>query len=742
MSKLPFQERVHELLGRMTLKEKIGQMNLMFSRMLSEEEIAEGVVGGVFLVNDAKYARHLQSLAMRSRLRIPLIIGEDVIHGFRTTFPVPLAEAASWDLQAVERSARIAALEASASGISWVFAPMVDVARDPRWGRVVEGSGEDPFLGSQMAAARVRGFQGEGLGSPTSVLACAKHFVAYGACESGLDGNTADISKRTLEEVHLPPFEAAVRAGVGSVMSAYNDIGGVPLTANEELVRKRLKEQMNFSGLVVSDFWTVKDLELYGVAANGAEASQLAIRAGIDMDMTSVSYLSNLESLVESGAVDLALVNEAVARILTKKFELGLFEDAFSRCDEARERSYRDCIEHRAEARDMARRSIVLLQNREAILPLNPTRSRVALIGPLANAHSDLLGPWRIGFGRTPPLFARVVMELSERLHDPDVSIQHLLRTEEQSSSLEGHPPVVSLLDGLRAVFGENLVDWALGCEVLTDSKATFDSALEAARHADVLVVAVGETYYMSGELSSRASLKLPGVQTELIKELSRLGKPIVLVVMAGRPLVLTDLLDKVHAVLYVWWLGTEAGNAIADVLVGSYNPSGRLPITFPRSEGQIPIYYNRRLVGRQRVLFYQDIPDAPLFHFGFGLSYTNFTYSQLSLSSDSISVNDSLIVRLLVRNSGSIRGEEVVQLYSRPLVSSTSRPIIQLRAFTKVEIAAGATAEVTFTIPTASLAHYDAGGKWSVARGERELLVGASSSDIRLRERFTIHAS
>ena len=742
MSKLPIQERVRELLGRMTLKEKIGQMNLMFSRMLSEEEIAEGLVGGVFLVNDSKYARHLQSLAMRSRLRIPLIIGEDVIHGFRTTFPVPLAEAASWDLQAVERSARIAALEASASGISWVFAPMVDVARDPRWGRVVEGSGEDHFLGSQMAAARVRGFQGKDLSSPTSVLACAKHFVAYGACESGLDCNTADISRRTLEEVYLPPFEAAVKAGVGSVMSAYHDIGGVPLTADEELVRKRLKEQMNFSGLVVSDFWTVKDLELYGVAANGAEASQLAIRAGVDMDMTSVSYLSNLESLVESGEVDLALVNEAVARILTKKFELGLFEDPFSRCDEARERSYWDCIEHRAEARDMARRSIVLLQNRDAILPLDPSRSKVALIGPLANAHSDLLGPWRIGFGGTLPLFARVAMELSDRLHDPEVSVQHLLRDEEQSSSLEGHPPIVSLLDGLRAELGENLVDWAQGCEVLTDSKATFEAALEAARLADVLVVAVGEAYYMSGELSSRASLKLPGVQTELIEELSRLGKPIVLVVMAGRPLVLTDVLDKVHAVMYVWWLGTEAGNAITDVLVGAYNPSGRLPITFPRSEGQIPIYYNRRLVGRQRVLLYQDIPDAPLFPFGFGLSYTNFAYSQLTFSSNSISVNDSLIVRLLVTNSGSVGGEEVVQLYSRPLVSPTSRPIIQLRAFTKVEIAAGASAEVTLTIPAASLAQYDVGGKWCVARGERELLIGASSSDIRLRERFTVNAS
>jgi beta-glucosidase len=604
--------RADQLLSQMTLDEKIGQLNQYTSDWEAtgkitpdgnkETQIRQGKVGSMLNVIGVDKARKLQELAVQSRLKIPLIFGLDVIHGFRTTFPVPLAETATWDLALIEKSARIAATEAAAYGVHWTFAPMVDIARDPRWGRVMEGAGEDTYLGCLVAKARVKGFQGNGLGNVDAVMACAKHFAAYGAAIGGRDYNSVDMSLRQLNETYLPPFKAAVEANVATFMNSFNDINGIPATANKYIQRDILKNQWNFKGFVVSDWGSIGEMIAHGYAKNSYEAAMKAIIAGSDMDMESRCYRDNLKQLVEDGKIDISVINEAVKRILVKKFELGLFDDPFRFCDAEREKQQTNNPENRKWAREIGEKSIVLLKNDaqadgKLLLPLSKQTKKIALIGPLFKATISNHGFWSIAF--------------------PDDSTRII-------SQYQG---IKNQLDRTSEVL------YSKGCNINDNDKTGFADAINAAKSADVVILSLGEAHNMSGEAKSRSSLQLPGVQEELLKEIYKTGKPIVLLLNSGRPLIFNWAADHVSAILYTWWLGTEAGNSIADVVFGNYNPAGKLPISFPRCEGQIPIYYNHFNTGRPAkdendknyVSAYIDLQNSPRYPFGYGLSYTNF---------------------------------------------------------------------------------------------------------------------
>ncbi|HUC81107.1 MAG TPA: beta-glucosidase BglX [Flavisolibacter sp.] len=714
-------QRVDSVLKLMTLQEKIGQLNQYSSKdevtgPMSDkgnrrQELVEGKVGSMLNVRGAERTRSIQSLAMQSRLKIPLLFGQDVIHGYKTTFPIPLAEVASWDLKAIEQGSRIAAIEAAAAGLHWTFAPMVDISRDPRWGRVMEGAGEDAYLGSLVAKARVKGFQGNGLGNLDAVMACVKHFAAYGAAIGGRDYNSVDISDRTLWEVYLPPFKAALDAGAATFMNSFNDINGIPATANSYLQRDILKGKWNFKGFVVSDWNSVGELVDHGYAKNKYDAAHSAIIAGSDMDMEGQSYLPNLAKLVADKKVPVALIDDAVRRILRKKFELGLFEDPYRFSNEEREAKQLANPEHRIVAREMAEKSIVLLKNEKNLLPLSKLIKKIALVGPLAKSEEDMLGFWNVAW--------------------PDNS------------------DVVSQYEGLQnKLGGAAQILYAKGCEINDSSRAGFAEAIAAAQQAEVVIVSVGEKRDMSGEANSRANIHLPGVQEELIKALHATGKPVIVLINAGRPLVFNWTADNVPAVLYTWWLGSEAGNAIANVLFGDYNPSGKLPMTFPQIEGQIPIYYNYLNTGRPAPdngkparyrSGYLDLPKAPKFAFGYGLSYTTFTYKDLKLNRTSMQANDSITLSFTLTNTGKYAGEEVVQLYLRDEVASVVRPLKELKDFKKIMLQPGESKIVQFTINKEKLSFYNQKLAWVAEPGTFQLMIGSASDDIRLKSGFEL---
>ncbi len=710
-------QKVDSVLQLMTLEEKIGQLN-QYSGDWShtgpitrdgdkQSQIKKGQLGSMLNIVGVEHTRTLQELAMQSRLKIPLLFGQDVIHGLKTTFPIPLAEAASWDLPAIERSARIAAKEAAASGIHWTFAPMVDIARDPRWGRVMEGAGEDPFLGSSIAKARVKGFQGNGLGSLDAVMSCAKHFAAYGAAVGGRDYNSVDMSERLLHEVYLPPFKAALDAGVATFMNSFNDLNGVPATGNRYLQRTLLKEQWKFKGFVVSDWGSVGEMIAHGYVQDNLEAAKAAITAGSDMDMESRSYIQHLAYLVKQKQVSIALVDDAVRRILTKKFEMGLFDDPFRFSNAQREQAVWNDPAHKAAALDMARKSIVLLKNDQALLPIQASVKKVALIGPFMKAVRDNLGFWSYEW--------------------PDDSAT-----------------IVTQYDGIvRRLPKDAIVHYAKGCNINDADSAGFAAAIAAAKDADIVIMSMGEARDMSGEAKSRSSIQLPGVQEALIKAIHATGKPVVLLMNAGRPLIFNWAADHVPAIVYTWWLGTQAGDAIGDVLFGQYNPSGKLPMTFPRSEGQIPIYYNYYNTGRpakdENNLFYVsayiDLPNSPRFPFGYGLSYTQFQYAPMQLSDTVLKGNQTLAVKVRVRNEGKYDGEEVVQLYLRDVTASVVRPVKELKGFQKIFLKAGETKEVVFQVKTDDFRFYDQTVQHIWEPGEFHVMVGTSSAQLEVRK-------
>lgn len=710
-------KRVDSVLRLMTLEEKVGQLHQLSSDFVAtgpitkdgdkQDRVRQGKVGSYLNVTGAARTRSLQEIAMQSRLRIPLLFAQDVIHGYRTIFPIPLAEAASWDIAAMEQTARVAAIEAAASGIHWTFAPMVDIARDPRWGRVMEGAGEDSYLGSRIAAARVKGFQGKGIGSIDAVMACAKHFAAYGAAEGGRDYNTVDMSLRKLYEVYLPPFKAAKEAGVSSFMNSFNDLNGVPATGSSFLQRKLLKGDWTFKGIVVSDWGSIGEMVNHGYATDLKDAALIAMRAGSDIDMESRAYSAHLSQLIKEKKVDTALINDAVKRVLYKKFELGLFDDPYRFSDEKREQAVWNNTTHLQVAREMARKSIVLLKNEvvpavnKPLLPLNKgDNKKIALVGPLVKAIGDNNGFWSYSW--------------------PDDSSR-----------------VVSLWQGVtNKLAGATSLTYAKGCDISGADTTGFASARQTATAADLIIVSVGESATMSGEAKSRSQLQLPGVQEQLVKEMVATGKPVVVLISAGRPLVFNWIADNVPAIVYTWWLGTQAGNAIADVLFGDYNPSGKLPITFPRNEGQIPIYYNYLSTGRPfksdtdntYVTAYTDLPNSPRYVFGYGLSYTSFQYGAVQLNTNTLSKDQKLQAKITVTNTGKYAGEEVVQLYMQDVVASIVRPVRELKAFEKVLLKPGESREITFTLDARDLSFYNDNLELVAEPGTFHLYIGGNS--------------
>jgi len=714
-------QKVEDLLKQMTLEEKIGQLNQytgdntvtgpLTINPNKKEEIKSGKIGSMLNVMGSTYTRQYQEYAIQSRLKIPLLFGLDVIHGYKTTFPIPLAEAASWDLSAIELGARIAATEAAASGIHWTFAPMVDIGRDPRWGRVMEGAGEDTYLGSKIAFARVKGFQGEKLGELNAVMACAKHFAAYGAAVGGRDYNSVDMSERMLWETYLPPFKAAIDAGAATFMNSFNDINGIPATGNKYLQRDILKEKWGFKGFVVSDWGSIGEMIAHGYSKDAKEAALQAITAGSDMDMESNAYRFNLEQLVKEKKVSLALIDDAVKRILHKKFELGLFDDPYRFCNLERQNQALNNPEHTKIARDIAKKSIVLLKNEINVLPLSKSIKSIAFIGPMVKPKRINHGFWAVDLKEIDSTY------------------------------------IVSQWDGLKNKVGKNTkLLYAKGCGVENTSKEGFQEAVDIASQADVVILSIGEAWNMSGEAKSRSNIHLPGVQEDLVKELQKTGKPIVILINAGRPLIFNWIADNMPTIVYTWWLGSEAGNAIADVLFGDYNPSGKLPMTFPREEGQIPIYYNHFNTGRPSVnedkiykSAYIDLPNSPKFPFGYGLSYTSFAYSDLKLSKQKMKSNETIEVSFTLTNTGKFIGEEVVQLYLRDKVGSVVRPIVELKDFNKIKLEVGESKTIKFSIDNQKLSFYNEKLVFDSEIGDFDIMIGSSSTDIRLKGRFEL---
>ena len=713
-------QRVDSVLKLMTLDEKVGQMNQYNGDWDAtgpitkdgdkQNQIKRGMLGSMLNVTGVDHTRTLQEIAMQSRLKIPLLFGQDIIHGYRTIFPIPLAEASSWDTAAIRLSARIAATEAAAAGVHWTFAPMVDIARDPRWGRVMEGAGEDPFLGSVIAAARVKGFQGKGLGNTDALMACAKHFAAYGAAIGGRDYNSVDMSERTLLETYLPPFRAAAEAGAATFMNSFNDLNGIPATGNKYLQRDILKGKWSFKGFVVSDWGSIGEMINHGFAKDNYEAALEAVTAGSDMDMESRSYINNLSKLVKEGKVKMQWIDDAVRRILRKKFEMGLFDDPFKFCNKEREQQQWNNVENLKAEKMIAEKSIVLLKNavpqggKNHLLPLNKQVKTIALIGPFIKAVRDNIGFWSYQW--------------------PDDSVR-----------------IVTQWQGIQNKVGENTkLLYAKGCEINDSSEKGFAEAVEIARQADVVIMSVGEASDWSGEAKSRSNLHLPGMQEELVKTIYATGKPIVVLVNAGRPLIFNWTADHVPAILYTWWLGTMAGDAIADVLFGDYNPSAKLPISFPRTEGQIPIYYSHYNTGRPATSdsdrFYRsayiDLSIYPKFPFGFGLSYTTFNYSNIKLSSSIITPGRGIRASVTVTNAGRYDGEEIVQWYVQDLVGSVVRPVKELKAFQKIYLKKGESREVSFNIDPDKLRFYNSELKFAAEPGDFKVYVGGNSRDVR----------
>jgi beta-glucosidase len=712
-------KRVDSLLKLMKLEEKVGQLNQYSGAEVTGpvndkktnmlNDIRNGNVGSMLNVRGVKDTREIQAVAMQSRLKIPLLFSLDVIHGYKTVFPIPLAEAASWDMDAIRSSAHIAAMEAAASGIHWTFAPMVDVGKDPRWGRVMEGAGEDAYLGSMIVTARVKGFQGEKLGGVDAIMACAKHFAAYGAAIAGRDYNAVDLSDQQLWQTYLPPFKAALDAGVATFMNSFNTINGVPATGNRYLQRTILKEKWKFNGFVVSDWGSIGEMVPWGFATDLKDASLKAITAGSDMDMESLAYKNNLVQLVNEGKVKIELIDDAVRRILYQKFLLGLFDDPYKYSNAAREKKVMNDPKSHLVALDVAEKSIVLLKNEKQLLPLTKTIKNIVVIGPLGKSKRDLEGGWIVASDTTK---------------------------------------VISLLDGLIAKAGKQAkVTYVKGCEIKGDSKDGFAAAVSAAGRADLVILALGESWDMTGEAKSRTDLSLPGVQEELFTAVKASGKPVVTVLMAGRPLIFNKIADQSNAIVYAWLSGEQGGAAIANVLFGAYNPSGKLPSTFPRSVGQIPINYNGYNTGRpvsdpKDVNYksaYIDSPNSPRYAFGYGLSYTTFGYSDLKMSASTMDHNQKVQMSFKLTNTGKFDGAEVVQLYLRDLVSTVVRPVKELKDFQKVMLKAGESKTISFTIDKEKLSYFNHDLNWVAEPGMFNLMVGSASDDIRLEGRLDL---
>ncbi len=702
----PINKRVEDLLKRMTLDEKIGQM-CQYSSLTKKikELVKKGLVGSLLNVTGIDKVNEIQKAAIEdSRLGIPLLLGLDVIHGYKTIFPIPLALASTWDPQVVRKVARIAAREASSEGIKWTFAPMVDIARDPRWGRIAEGAGEDPYLGSVIAWAAVKGFQGDDLSDPDSILACAKHYIAYGGAEGGRDYNTVDVSDRTLREIYLPPFKAAILAGVGTIMSAFNDLNGVPASANEYTLRKILREELGFKGFVVSDWNAIGELINHGIAGDIYDAAREALKAGVDMDMQGDIYRRTLRKLVEEGIIPERLIDDAVKRILEIKFKLGLFENPYANPEKARK--IIKCKEHLDFALEAARKSIVLLKN-EGVLPLRKDLKTIAVIGPLADDKVAPLGSWYC-------------------LGDPK--------------------DVITVLEGIRnKVSPKTKVLYAKGCDIECSSKEGFEKAVSIAKQSDVAILVVGERGDMSGEAASRAYLDLPGVQEDLVKAVYETGVPIVVVLMNGRPLSIKWIAEHIPAIVEAWFLGLQTGRAVADVLFGDYNPGGKLPVTFPRTVGQVPIYYNHKNTGRppdpknRFTSKYIDEDYKPLFPFGHGLSYTTFSYSDLEVKPRNVEPGDVILISFTLANIGDREGDEVAQLYIRKAIASVTRPVKELKGFVRITLKPREKRRVIFKLPTEQLAFYNREMKFVIEAGTYHVMVGSSSQDIRLVSEFKV---
>lgn len=709
--------KVSALLAQMTLEEKIGQMNqyngfwdltgpapTKGNDQLKYEHFKKGFVGSVLNVRGVENVRKLQEMVMKeSRLGIPLIFGFDVIHGYKTILPIPLGEAASWDLEAIKLSARIAAIEASAVGINWTFAPMVDITRDARWGRVMEGAGEDTYLGSKIGVARVQGFQGTDLAANNTIAACAKHFAGYGFAEAGKDYNTVDVGTVTLYNIIFPPFKAAVDSGVKTVMNSFNVVNGIPATANKFLQRDVLKNQWNFKGFVVSDWGSGKEMLDHGFAKDLIDVAEQSANAGSDMDMESYTYITHLKKLVETGKVNLKVIDDAVRRILRVKFELGLFDDPYKYCNEKREKELVNSVDHLKVALEIAKKSIVLLKNTGQLLPLKKSQSQIGIIGVLASEKNSPLGNWRLAA--------------------------------DDSSA-------VSVIEGIKNI--TSAFSYAKGTELIlektsfptevkineTDS-SEFNAAIELAKKSSVVIMVLGEHGFQSGEGRSRSKLDLPGLQQQLLEAVYKVNKNIVLVLMNGRPLAIPWADAHIPAIVEAWHLGTQSGHAIAQVLFGDYNPSGKLPMTFPRSVGQVPIYYNYYATGRpgpKKEVFwshYTDETNDPLYPFGYGLSYTEFQYANLKIDQ----TNPAAIrVTVKITNTGKFAGEEVAQLYIRDKVASVVRPVKELKGFQKFMLAPGDSKLVEFILTDAELGFYDGNGKFLVEPGEFEVMVGTNS--------------
>ncbi|MEK6320834.1 MAG: beta-glucosidase BglX [Acidobacteriota bacterium] len=695
------ERRIDDLLVRMTLEEKLGQLQQLDGEANGNfrpehlELVRKGLLGSTLNVRGVLRTNQLQRIAVEeSRLKIPILFGFDVIHGYRTIFPIPLGEAASWDPAAVELAASVAAKEARAAGVHWTFAPMVDIARDARWGRIAEGSGEDPYLGSVMARARVRGFQGKDYSAPDKVVACAKHWVAYGAAEAGRDYNTTDLSETTLREIYFPPFKAAVEEGVGTFMTSFNDINGVPATANPFTLKQVLRNEWKFDGFVVSDYTAVMELMNHGRAGDEADAARYALNAGTDMEMVSRLYNKNGVQLIREGKISRATLDEAVRRVLRIKFRLGLFDNPYA--DEARESTTIMKSEYLAAARRTAARSFVLLKNDNETLPVNKNVKSIALVGPLADDKRNMLGSWS-GDGKTED--------------------------------------AVTLLEGLKAKVGPSTkINYAKGCDINSEKTDDVTDAVRAANESDFVIVAVGEDAGMSGEAASRSSLDLPGNQMELIKAIHATGKPYAIVLMNGRPLTINWVAENSPALLETWFAGTQAGNAIADVLFGDVNPGGKLPVTFPRSVGQIPLYYNHKNTGRpfeannKYTSKYLDIPNTPLYPFGYGLSYSQFRLSNLQLSARRIKPNGQVKVSVDVENTGARAGDEVVQLYIRDVAASVTRPVRELKGFKRITVQSGEKQKVEFTLSSEQLGFYNREMRFVVEPGDFKVFAGTSS--------------
>jgi len=705
------------LLQRMTLEEKIGQLNLLTSDMdvtgpfMKEnykQDILSGACGAIFNAYTPQYTRMLQDMAMKTRLKIPLLFGYDVIHGHKTIFPIPLGEACTWDMELMEKTARIAAEEASADGLHWTYSPMVDIARDPRWGRVAEGVGEDTWFGEQVAKAKVRGYQGADLAAPNTILACVKHFALYGAIEAGRDYNTVDMSRRQMYQFYLPPYKAAIEAGAATVMTSFNEVDGIPATGNHWLLSDLLRKEWGFKGFVVTDYTSINEMIPHGIVKNEYEAAELAIKAGVDMDMQGSVYATQLKKLVEDKKVPVKLIDDAVMRILEAKYKLGLFKDPYRYCDTLRAATVIMNPEFLQAARETAQKSMVLLKNDGQLLPLKPNQ-KIALIGPLGDAQRDMIGNWSAAGD-----FKKAVT-LLEGLKAAGVSVSYA-----QGSNISADAQLMGKL-GLQP----------------GDADKMLKEALETARVADVVVLALGESQGMSGEAASRSDIGIPDAQKRLMEAVLQTGKPVVLALFNGRPMTLEWENAHIPAILETWFGGTQAGNAIADVLLGKFNPSGKLTMTFPRNTGQIPIYYNRKNTGRpidannKYTSKYLDVPNDPLFPFGFGLSYTTFEYGPVSLSAKSMAMNGKLRATVTVSNTGHFDGHETVQLYLRDVTASVNRPLQELRGFKKIFLRKGEQQEVNFEISVSDLKFYDSNMQYVAEPGEFRVQIGPNSRDV-----------